>query len=511
MVSYNRPGVYVEETLRTRNPEAAPSASAAVFVAAHGRGPASPHLVRSWSDFSRVYGGFPSATSLLPYAVFQYFNNGGREAYVVRVLGDAPAVSDASFNDRGDPSAVETLQVEAVNAGVWGDEIYVGITDAGEDRFDLTVFYGGITKQHIVERFTDLTMDPENGRYVETVVNSILSGSSYVTVHNTNSANLDLDEETPYAVVRPGATGASPLQLSGGDNGDAPLAADLTDALTGLESLNRTYILNYPGVSDEGVINAALTHVAASGRGFVVIDPPAGLEPSAAVSYAETLQGVSHGAVYYPYIQISDPGAGTQGATKLVPPGGAVCGVMAATDATRGVWKAPAGLAARVSGAVSTEVRLTSEDLDLLNLNHVNAIRHAPGAGFVIWGARTLKKTQADKYVPIRRMLIHLKKSLEDNTEWAVFEPNDSVLWNTLQAGIEGYLNGIWQQGGLRGTSPEEAFYVKSDAEINPVSSIEAGIVNVEIGVALQYPAEFVVIKLSQWEGGASSSDSATA
>jgi uncharacterized protein len=517
MVSYTRPGVYVEETLRTRNPDAAASASAAVFIAPHGRGPDDPHLVRSWSDFSRVYGGFPSATSLLPYAVFQFFNNGGREAYVIRVTGNAPATSFASFNDRGDVTSEPTLNIEAHNAGAWGDNLYIGISEGATTTspatatFDLTVYFGGNQRQNIVERFTDLSMDPESPRYVESVVNSILTGSSFITAHDVESSNLDLDDPNPYDEVRPGATGGTPTQLDGGDNGAAPVAADLTDALDKLESLNRTYVLNYPGVSDDVVINAAITHVSGSGRGFVVVDPPADLTPAAAVTYAETLQSSSHAAVYYPHIHIADPGMGTQGATRLVPPGGAVCGLIAATDATRGTWKAPAGLSANLSGAVNTATRLTSDDLDLLNAGHVNAIRHAPGAGFVIWGARTRKKTQADKYIPIRRTLIHLKKALEDNTEWAVFEPNDTVLWNTLQSTIEGYLNGVWQQGGLRGESPAEAFYVKADSEINTTSSIEAGVVNVEVGVALQYPAEFIIIKLSQWEGGASTLDSASA
>ena len=506
MVSYIRPGVYVEESLRTRNPDSSTANAAAVFIASHGRGPEELHLVRSWSDFTRIYGGFPSRTSLLPYSVFQYFNNGGRDAYILRVVGTGGSPSDTSFDDRHSSDPLETLQVEAVSIGEWGNEIYIGISDADE-RFDLTVYYGGTDRQNIVERFPDLTMDPNSGRYVETAVNSILSGSKYITVHDTESANQATDG---YDGVRPAAT-TTPVQLSGGDNGAAVGNTELTDALEKLESLSRTYVLNYPGVHDVDVINPAISHVEGHGNGFVIVDPPPDLTPQEVVDHAATLQSSSHAAIYYPYVQTSDPGAGVQGATRLTPPGGAVAGQFSATDSSRGVWKAPAGLGTNLAGVVSTERRLTSEDLELLNENHVNAIRHAPGAGFVIWGARTRKKTQADKYVPVRRTLIHLKRTLEDQTEWAVFEPNDEVLWETLQSTIEAYLNGFWQQGGLRGAAPNEAFYVKSDGDLNPLSAIEAGVVNVEIGVALQYPAEFVIIKLSQWEGGASTTDSATA
>lgn len=497
MVSYQRPGVYVEEQLRTRNPAPAPSNSAAVFISSHGQGPLEPHLVRSWSDFNRVYGGFPSRSSMLPYAVFQYFNNGGREAYVLRVTGATPVVSTATLSDAATTPA-PTLQVDAVNPGAWGDEIYIGIAYVGDTDFELTVYLGGTSSMNIVEKFTDLTMDPNSGRYVESRVNSILSGSSYITVSDADSTNYVDD----YGIVRPAETGATPEQLAGGDDGAAPTATDLTDALDQLEVIDRTYDLNYPGVYDSVVINAALQHVEDRGTGFVIIDTPPDSDLAALATWAADLSVSSYGAVYYPYIHIGDPGANTQGATKLVPPGGAVAGIYAHTDASRGTWKAPAGLTTRVSGAVSTERRLTNDDLETLNSSHINAIRHAPGAGFVVWGARTLKLSQADKYVPIRRHLNWLRQTLNKSTEWAVFEPNDEVLWSTLESSIGSFLNGVWQRGGLRGESPEEAFYVKSDADLNTTSTIEAGIVNVEIGVALQYPAEFVVIKLSQWEGG---------
>ena len=507
MASYTRPGVYVEESLLAQNPSPGSTASAAVFIASHGRGPTEPHLVRSWSEFSRVYGGFPARTSLLPHAVFSFFNNGGRDAYVVRVVGAGGSAAAASMNDRNTVAPEETLQFDAYSIGTWGNDIHIAIRDAGDDRFDIIVYYGGTNRQHIVERFTDLSMDPDTSRYVETVVNSMLFGSAYISVHNSESSNLTTDG---FEGVRPAET-TTPVQLTGGDNGLSPENTELIGALDSIDSINRTYVLNYPGVTDDTVISAAVSHVEASGHGFVVADPPSGLDAEGVATYAAGLPSSSHVAVYYPHLFITDAAAGTQGATRLVPPGGAVCGVMSATDSSRGVWKAPAGLSAGLTGVVSTETKLTHDDLELLNSNHVNAIRHAPGAGFVIWGSRTRKKSQADKYVPIRRTLIHLKKALEDGTEWAVFEPNDETLWETLEANIESYLNGIWQQGGLRGSSPSEAFYVKCDEELNPTNAIQSGVVNVEIGVALQYPAEFVVIKLSQWEGGASTGDSSSA
>ena len=498
MVTYKRPGVYVEEQLRTRNPSPSPSSTTAVFVASHGQGPLEPHLVRSWSDFTRVYGGFPSRTSLLPYSVFQFFNNGGRDAYILRITGAGPVVADTIFQDQG-ATPDDTILVEAVNPGGWGNNISIGIENSDDDAFNLTVYLGGTGLLNIVERFPGLTMDPDSAMYVETKINSVLSGSSYITVHDVNSSNLVDDE---YSVVRPEETGINPVALTGGDNGAEPVTGDFIDGLVLLETIDRTYDLNFPGVTEAAVINAAIEHVADKGTGFVIIDPPSNLDVTGVIDWAEGINNSSYGAVYYPYVHISDPGANTPGSTRLVPPGGSIAGVCARTDASRGVWKAPAGLEARVSGGVSTERRFSNEDLEQLNSNHINTIRHAPGAGFVVWGARTLRKNRADMYVPIRRSLNWLRKTLQSSTEWAVFEPNDSNLWESLETSISRFLTGYWQQGGLRGVDPEEAFYVKCDADINPVSSIEAGVVNVEIGVALQYPAEFVVIKLSQWEGG---------
>lgn len=505
MATYKRPGVFIEETLRTRDPDAAASASTAVFVAAHNRGPTEPQIVRSFSDFSRIFGGFPANTAVLPYAVFQFFNNGGSEAIILRVPGAGATVAELSLNDRaGTP--LETLTVESVNAGAWGNSLYVEVTDRGEDRFDLNVYAGGTARTNIVERHTDLSMDPNSERYVASVVNSIVSGSSYITVVDAFSATVDTDG---YEGTRPAVL--APTALTGGADGTAATATALSDSLAALESLDRTYVLSFPGVYDTTVINAALAHAEATRRCFVVIDSAPGVTPEAAATYLDSLTGSSFGAVYYPHIHIADPGANSQGATKLVPPSGAVCGLIAQTDASRGVWKAPAGLSARLAGVVSTERVLNSTDLDDLTDGHVNAIRHVPGAGFVVWGTRTLKKTQSDKYVPVRRSLISITKALQDVTLWGVFEPNDERLWESLEAAVERYLTGLWQQGGLKGTRASEAFFVKVDESINPTNSIEAGVVNIEVGVALQHPSEFIVIKLSQWEGGASVSEAVAA
>jgi phage tail sheath protein FI len=132
----------------------------------------------------------------------------------------------------------------------------------------------------------------------------------------------------------------------------------------------------------------------------------------------------------------------------------------------------------------------------------VNAIRYITGSGIVAMGARTLNPAYIDKYVPVRRTLIYLRKAMTDLTQFAIFEPNDEKLWRRINASLDGFLRDFWRQGGLRGTAPAQAFFVKCDADNNPQASIDNGYVNIEVGVALQRPAEFVVIKISQFDGG---------
>ena len=502
-MSYARPGVFVEEQLSAANPNVDTASAIAVFVAAHGRGPVTPQRIDSWSDFTRRFGGFPSRTSMLPHTVFQFLNNGGRRAHVLRVVGANSAVADLTLDDTDGSDPQPTLKIEAANPGEWGNRLNVAVNHTVDDRFDLTVRFGGTSSQHIVETFEDLTMDPDDSRYVEKVINHSAASSTYIVVEDLFSSNFD--SELGYASVLPDPVDDD--ELAGGANGDTPSASDLVEALDNLGEITQTHVLNFPGVSDETVINGGLAYCETTKKAFLVIDTAPGTSVEDATTYADTLSSSSYGAIYYPWVRVSDPASNSRGNTELVPPGGAVAGIMAATDASRGVWKAPAGLAARVSGAVALERSFSDDDLDTLNRGAVNAIRQIPGAGVVVMGARTLRRSTIDRFVPVRRTLIFLTNALKDATLYAAFEPNDRVLWSGLQAKLTQFLTEFWQGGGLRGSSPAEAFYVKADSSNNTPESIAAGRVNIEVGVALQSPAEFIVIRLSQWEGGTSANE----
>jgi hypothetical protein len=333
-----------------------------------------------------------------------------------------------------------------------------------------------------------------DARYATKVVNST---SSYVTVTDLS------DPATGYADAPAAVTGA---QLAGGANASAGQTSSyVAGAVSNFDTISQSLVINAPGITTASDVNTMLSYAFGRTDCFVIIDAGASTvtdQLTLAASYTAT----SFGAVYYPNITISDPTTTAPGVTRAIAAGGAVMGQYLSTDRQRGVFKAPAGLQTRVGGAVSVPV-LTNSELDSLNSGGttgtpVNAIRYVNGAGIVVMGARTLKTGYADRYVPVRRSLIYLEKTLTDLTRFAIFEPNDAKLWRSVTATASNFLTNFWQQGGLRGASPDKAFYVICDATNNPLTTVDAGEVHIDIGVALQRPAEFVVIKISQYDGG---------
>lgn len=274
---------------------------------------------------------------------------------------------------------------------------------------------------------------------------------------------------------------------------DQPLVMFLPDVISKLN--NSTW--------SNTVINAAVTW-AESGNGYVIADTAPDLAPASAVSAAASYSVSSRIAVYYPHVFIKDINGNSGAALRKIGPAGAVAGLYLATDRASGPWKTPAGLGTKVQAALSLERAFTSSELDVLNsaTTPVNAIRQLPGTGIVVMGGRTLKQDNtANRYVAMRRSLIYIKKNLQDLSQFALFESNTEELWSRIVTTLGSFLNTYRNQGGLRGTTPAEAYYVKCDAENNTNASIAQGFVNIEVGVALEYPAEFVVINLSQLTG----------
>lgn len=496
MPSYQRPDVYTEETLSPVLRGVATVSPTGAFVGTSIKGPTTPTRVRSWSQYQTLFGGFitdAAKFSWLPFAVYTYFNNGGGPCYVTRVVGSGAVNSSRTLQDRAG-SPLNTLTVTAFSPGVWGDSLYVKVVDrdAPNGRFDLVVLNGGASDDKIVERWTDVTMNPTDTRYVVNVVNSLTRGSAYITVSDLNSATV-APNDTPAAGT---------FQLASGADGSAPISNEITAAIDLFDQVTTPIILNLPGVYNSTIINAALQYAAGRRDTFVVVDPQQDRTVNEVTTYRNSLTATSFGALYYPWPTIVDPSVNRVGVTRDVPPGGAIAGLMVSTDRQVGPHKAPAGIGVRVANAVSLERVLTLDDLDTLATSGVNALRPGPNSGINVMGARTLANSGSDTFVPVRRTLIYLRDSLTRLTQFAVFEPNDATLWSAITDRLEKFLHDFYNIGGLRGNKPEEAFFVKCDDEVNTLATIEAGEVHVQVGVALQYPAEFVIISIAQWEGG---------
>ena len=491
-MTYLRPGVYVEESLNAISPVGGASAgSVAAFMGATDKGPTTATLVTSWSQYTSLYGSWGTLNDVTT-AVYLFFANGGSQCYISRVTAGDAATATRTFNDTNVTPAA-TLALAAKNPGAWGNSINVTISASViTGYFDVTVFYGGTTTANVVERFTDVTMLNSDPRYAVTVING---ASTYLTATDSSPSDSHAAADNP-------ATTAN-ASLSTGADGTALTTANIAAGTSKFDTVDVPLVLNVPGLVTTTDVNSVISYIAARGDIFLVIDPLVDTV-SAQLTRADAYTASSQAAVYYPSLTIPNPTSVASGATKVVPSGGAVVGQFMATDAARGVFKSPAGLSNRLAGVVSVP-KLTNAELDSLNsaVAPVNAIRYIPGSGIVIMGARTLKPGYADRYVSVRRSLIYLRKSLSDMTQFAIFEPNDFRLWRRVTTTIESFLTEFWAQGGLRGATPADAFFVKCDAENNPLVSVENGQVTIEVGVALQRPAEFVVIRISQYDSGA--------
>lgn len=498
-MTYSRPGVYISETLLPApiNTTATADAAGAV-IGAFAQGPSSVTRVTSWYEFVKRFGGY-NVSYPATFGVGQFFTNGGAELYVKRVLhSDAAAAAIVVPHTSGGSDVMAT--VTAKDAGADGNNLRIQFTASTRtDYFNLTVYKeagtnsGSTADDIILERYSDVVVnDATSSDFVESVVNL---QSNYITVSVSDTTK---------------SPAASLLPLTGGSNGTTPVKEDYSGSLSDFDAVERPLVLFAPGLfealdTDATDVQNDMIAWASAGTGFAVLETPAITTPATAVAdaldYTAGLTVSSQAAVYFPNYYIADPVGRSAQSLRKIGPSGAVAGLYIQTDKAQGPFKAPAGTSANIRGALALEKAFTSSELDSLNSSAapINPLRNLPGAGIVAMGARTLLQDgTSNKYVNMRRSLIYIKKNLNDITQFALFENNSEVLWGRIRTTITVFLNAYLNQGGLRGTTPSQAFYVKVDAENNTADSIANGEVHIEVGVALQYPAEFVVINLSQ-------------
>lgn len=509
-LTYQSPGVYVEEFQRGVKPIQGVGTSMAAFVGVTAEASRKaidpdtgerivvesrlnkPTLVTSWTQYTRVFGEF-APDAYLPDAVYGYFANGGGPCYItsIRALDESGDNVTAASVEVPSTGKSTSFKATAKVAGEMGNQLQLVVKhDAGDDgkptgTFTLTV--GGQT-------VSGLSMKKSDDKYI-------------------GDASLDA-----IALSDIGAHNATPDEgsytLSGG--GSQPLsAADFIGSaasrtgLEGLEAIEDVRLLVCPDLmagydgSDEAklrikiVQEAMIKHCERLRYRFAVLDTPPGLSPSEVLEwYNFTSFDTSYAAVYYPWIEIADLGGG---GTKLVPPSGHLVGLYNRTDAERGVHKAPANEVVR--GAVALETDISRGEQDNLNPRGINCIRSFAGRGIRVWGARTLSRDGAWRYINVRRLFIYVEASMDAGLQWVVFEPNDRTLWAKIRRDVTSFLRSVWGSGALFGATEDQAFYVKCDGELNSSDVRDMGQLIIEVGMSPVKPAEFVIFRISQWAG----------
>ncbi|MFD9781261.1 phage tail sheath family protein [[Kitasatospora] papulosa] len=535
MPSYLSPGVYVEEVASGSRPIEGVGTSVAAFVGLAPDGPLNePTLVTNWTQYVASFGEFTDGY-FLAHSVYGFFNNGGSAAYVVRVGGAPGGVAgapgegtDAVGGQRGrtavaggaaapaaltagEPAALGTFKVSAVAPGESGT-LSVEVTDAeGEgpaERFRLVVKDGA----KAVETF-DVSAKKSARNYVVTQVKerskliSVQEGAAASQLARPDNQTVALD------VTAAAQAPAVPDASEGESVGIAEYLGDSSDrtGFGGLEAVDEISMVAVPdlmaayqrGAIDLEAVKAVqlglIAHCELMGDRLAIIDPPPGLNARQIRVWRQETSNYDskYAALYYPWIKVFDPAGGQ---TRLIPPSGHVAGIWARNDSERGVHKAPANEVVR--GAVDLEMQITRGEQDLLNPIGVNCIRTFPGRGIRVWGARTLSSDPAWRYLNVRRYFNYLEESILNGTQWVVFEPNDQALWARIRRNISAFLVTEWRSGALFGATPEDAYYVKCDAETNPPESVDLGRVICQIGVSPVKPAEFVIFRLAQFSGG---------
>ncbi len=505
MPSYLSPGVYVEEVQAGSRPIEGVGTAVAAFVGMAGQGPTNtPTLVTNWSQFINTFGDFVEG-SYLAHAVYGFFLNGGGSCYVVRIGGDQPMPAARVEIATAKDEKLSGYRITALESGPAGNQISVEIGEAGnptEDTFKLTISAPG----HDTETYDNVSTK----RGKNNVVTTVKEKSKLIQIEEIGTAGALERMPAKGKVALAGADGAKPMKVTPEDYvGDA---ADRT-GFGGLEAVDAITMLAVPdlmAVYQKGIIDlegvqavqlAMIAHCELMGDRVAILDAPPGLNAQQVREWRVDKAGYDskYATLYWPWIKVFDP---VSGEGIHVPPSGHMAGIWARNDDTRGVQKAPANEVIR--GALALELQITKGEHDQLNPVGINCIRAFPGRGIRVWGARTLSSDAAWRYLNVRRLFNYVEESILEGTQWVVFEPNDLDLWQRVKRTLNAFLVRTWRDGALFGATPQEAFYVKCDAETNPPEVIDAGQLVVEVGIAPVKPAEFVVFRIAQFSGGAS-------
>lgn len=550
-LDYFAPGVYVEEIERGSRPIQGVSMNVAGFVGFTEdiRGDAQlfePQLVTDWSQYLEYFGkpgsdGFTDFGAYLPFAVRGWFDNGGGRCWVVSIGTQLPqtaqekpkveenltTTSITTVSQR--PSLAFRMKPEQVENGrinviVEPDEPHPS-DNPDEEPFDTGEYFKVTLRQGddilSTHRHLSMSAEPEAGTFVETAFQE----SPFLEVEVQATDGLPLSRRPANGIYEistpPEVYPADQFyrKTYGGRNNRT--------GVQGLFETDEVAIIACPDLMlayQRGLLNLEQVHSlmemmmtncenSAPSPPFrmVVLDPPPvkvrrgnspvspeQTKPQDAAAWLDNFGRRSQfAALYYPWIQVPNPRDNGKGI--YVPPCGHMMGIWSQTDESRGVYKAPANVTPR--GVIGLAYDTNFREQEFLNPKGINCVRKFPNRGIRVWGARTLVEPDNIlwRYISVRRLMSYIEKSVELGTQWVVFEPNDEDLWARVRRTINNFLERIWREGALFGSSPEEAFYVKCDGELNTEETMRMGMLYIEVGVRPVRPAEFVVFRVSQW------------
>lgn len=524
MPEYRAPGVYVEEIDTGAMPLEGVGTRTAGFIGTTERGPIDPSdagVITSPEEFNRTFGGSrrwrfdEDQSSHVAAAVHGFFTNGGTSCYVARITGANAETASVALADGG---GTDVVTVEAVGPGAWGNNVVVILDNASIDPDGATEMFK-LTARYWTSPPADAELgadQPARRPVIEEVYDNLSPEEGEVNFYESAiNGSSDLITVTQEAVGRPATRDGDAAiveQLANGAD-DAPArdnyvgATTMTDGettRTGLEAFEAIDDIAILCAPNENSVDAPgdltqliVNHCEAQGDRFAVLQAARDFDPESGVPDGAISQR-GYSAFYYPWVEVTDPQTNLP---ELLPPGGHIAGIYARSDGTRGVHKAPANEAVR--GIKGLQRDVTQREQANLNPRGINCIRRFRGRGPLVWGARTTSPNPLWKYVNVRRLFLFLEESIQEGTQWAVFEPNDEALWARVRQSVGNFLTDVWRDGALMGATPEEAFYVKADRSTMTQNDIDNGRLVVEVGVAPVKPAEFVIFRITQTTVGA--------
>ena len=521
------PGVYIEELPSTVRTITGVSTSITAFVGRALKGPVNePKTIHSFEDYGRIFGGL-WVKSNMSYAVYQFFQNGGKDALIVRV------------HNGGTKSTIDiggTFVIEAASEGSWSRSLEIEIEPIDpsvsheiQDLIDTekAIEPPGFTLFNLfVRERISADREPEILETFRLLSTKSLSRRFVGKVLEEESDLVRVRDPDNIQVVQPQAAPAPPHTYTVGTMGEDGL--ELLDEniihpdnpKSGILALDKADLFNllcipaYRGSdTNPDVYSHAVTYCEKR-RAMLIIDPPSNWNSADDPTKQESI-GIDsdssgfrqlrhkNAAIFFPRIKAPDPEM--ENRLREFVPCGVVAGVTARTDSERGVWKSPAGIETTLNGVSDLTVKLTDAENGDLNPLAINCLRILPPAGIVVWGARTMRGADrlADqwKYLAVRRTALYIEESLYRGTQWVVFEPNDEPLWAQIRLNVGAFMDTLFRQGAFQGKTAKEAYLVKCDSETTTQNDIDRGIVNIIVGFAPLKPAEFVILKIQQLAG----------